>query len=87
MREIIQQERLIELAFEGKRFWDLRRWKRAAEILNNPIQGWDRAQNSEIAYYRKVTLFDQTFGMKDYFWPIREANIDVNRNLVQNIGW
>jgi len=87
MREIIQQERLIELAFEGKRFWDLRRWKKAAEMLNNPIQGWDRAQSSEIAYYRKVTLFDQTFGMKDYFWPIREANITVNRNLVQNIGW
>src|SRR3546814_5521443 len=34
MRSIIQHERLIELAFEGKRFWDLRRWKRAHIELN-----------------------------------------------------
>src|SRR3546814_15577579 len=38
MREIIHQERMIELAFEGKRFWDIRRWKTAAEILNNHIR-------------------------------------------------
>jgi hypothetical protein len=87
LREIIQQERLIELAFEGQRFWDLRRWKKAADVLNNPIQGWDRSQESEIAYYRKVTLFDQTFGAKDYFWPIRDSYITVNRNLIQNLGW
>jgi hypothetical protein len=87
LREIIQQERLIELIFEGQRFWDLRRWKEAASILNSPVQGWDRSQESAIAYYRKVTLFDQTFGSKDYFWPIKDANITVNRNLVQNLGW
>lgn len=87
LRDIIQQERLIELAFEGHRFWDLRRWKKAAEVLNNPVQGWDRTQDNAIAYYRKVTLFDQTFGAKDYFWPIKASNITVNRNLVQNIGW
>src|SRR5690606_5025121 len=31
MREIIRHERLIELAFEGQRFWDVRRWKTAAQ--------------------------------------------------------
>ncbi|MGV8093065.1 MAG: RagB/SusD family nutrient uptake outer membrane protein [Mangrovibacterium sp.] len=87
LREIIQQERLIELAFEGQRFWDLRRWKKAAEVLNNPVQGWDRTQDNALAYYRKVTLFDQTFGARDYFWPIRDSYITVNRNLVQNLGW
>jgi hypothetical protein len=87
LREIIQQERLIELAFEGQRFWDLRRWKKAAEVLNNPVQGWDRTQDNALAYYRKVTLFDQTFGARDYFWPISDSYITVNRNLVQNLGW
>ncbi len=87
LREIIRQERLNELAFEGQRFWDLRRWKEAARIMNNPIQGWDRLQDSPVAYYRKVTLFDQTFGSKDYFWPIKDSQISVNPNLVQNIGW
>ncbi|MDR2037729.1 MAG: RagB/SusD family nutrient uptake outer membrane protein [Bacteroidales bacterium] len=87
LREIIRKERLNELAFEGQRFWDLRRWKEATTILNNPVQGWDRLQETAAAYYRKVTLFDQSFGAKDYFWPIKDENITVNRNLVQNLGW
>src|SRR5690606_37946649 len=37
LREIIHQERLIELALEGQRFWDLRRWKKAIEVMNAPI--------------------------------------------------
>src|SRR5699024_2686781 len=36
-RKIIHTERLIEMAFEGNRYWDLRRWKEAEEIMNNPI--------------------------------------------------
>ncbi|MDR1221657.1 MAG: RagB/SusD family nutrient uptake outer membrane protein [Tannerella sp.] len=87
LREIIRSERLNELAFEGQRFWDLRRWKTAAGILNNPVQGWDRQQESAEAYYRKATLFDQTFGSKDYFWPINDNQISVNPNLIQNLGW
>ena len=86
-REIIQQERLIELAFEGKRFWDLRRWKRAHLELNKPITGWDIDQESEEGYYRQRVLHNQTFFTKDYLWPIREYNITVNKNLVQNPGW
>lgn len=87
LRSIIHQERLIELAFEGQRFWDLRRWKEASDVLNAPIQGWDGYQELPEAYYRPVTLFNQTFGEKDYFWPIKDDNITVNRNLVQNLGW
>lgn len=87
MRDIIHQERSIELAFEGQRFWDLRRWKEATKVLNNPITGWDIIQTSNAGYYIPKTIFNQTFGMKDYFWPIKDGNITVNRNLVQNLGW
>jgi len=87
LRDIIHYERLNELAFEGHRFWDIRRWKTAIVYLNNPVQGWDRLQSEAIAYFRKTLLYDQTFGIKDYFWPIREGNIEVNPNLVQNTGW
>lgn len=87
LRNIIQQERLNELAFEGKRFWDLRRWKRAHIELNNPITGWDIDQENPETYYRQRVLFNQTFMMRDYFWPIRESNLIVNRNLVQSPGW
>jgi hypothetical protein len=52
LREIIHQERLIELAFESHRFWDLRRWKKAADVMNGPINGWDLSQKNELAYYQ-----------------------------------
>jgi hypothetical protein len=87
MREIIHQERKIELAFESQRLWDLRRWKEAARELNSPITSWDLGQETAATYYRPVILFNQTFSAKDYFWPISEANMAANRNIVQNLGW
>lgn len=87
LREIIQQERAIEMALEGQRFWDLRRWKTAPTVLNQTIQGFDVDQETTEGFYRVRALFDQTFANKDYFWPIREHDLIVNKNLVQNPGW
>lgn len=88
MRAIIRRERLIEMAFEGSRFWDLRRWKEAARELNGPIRGWDINQKDAIAYYQVRTIFQQRFiAPRDYFWPIRLSEMTVNVNLVQNPGW
>ncbi|MDD4591822.1 MAG: RagB/SusD family nutrient uptake outer membrane protein [Parabacteroides sp.] len=88
LREIIQQERLIELANEGHRYWDIRRWKRAKEMWHNqPIQGWDIDQVDAEGYYRVKTIFVQKFTTKDYLWPIKESNLSVNPNLDQNPGW
>lgn len=88
LRDIIQQERLIEMAFEGSRFWDLRRWKKAGELLNQPIYGWDVIRANYSDYNRRVLLFNQSFNSpRDYFWPIKDNSITVNPNLVQNSGW
>nr|WP_068891609.1 RagB/SusD family nutrient uptake outer membrane protein [Pedobacter panaciterrae] len=88
MREIIHQEELNELAFEGQRFWDLRRWKTAIQEYNRkPIQGWDVSQTDPVYYYRTKVIYEQKFTIKDYFWPIKDGNLLVNKNLVQNIGW
>lgn len=88
LREIIQQERLIELANEGHRYWEIRRWKRAKELWHNqPIQGWDVMQNETDTYYKLRNLFVQSFYTKDYLFPIREYNLTVNSNLDQNPGW
>lgn len=87
MRKIIHRERLIELAFEGQRFWDLRRWKEALTELNNPITGWHIDQEAAAAYYQPELLFNQTFQKKDYLWPLREEDLIVDKNLVQNPGW
>lgn len=87
MRQIIQQERMIELAFEGSRFWDIRRWKTAPELYKQPVQGWDMSQSEAEFFYRPRVVYNQKFGIKDYFWPIKNNNILNNKNLVQNIGW
>ncbi len=87
MREIIHRERLIELAFEGQRFWDLRRWKEAIDKLNKPITGWDIDQETSEGYYREQIIFQQHFTTKDYFWPLSEINLLSNSKLTQNPGW
>ncbi len=89
MREIIQRERLNELTFEGHRFWDIRRWKTAPMEYAKGIYGWNYAKsNNREAYYKKVEIYNvPTFRVRDYFWPIATSDIDINSNLVQNIGW
>ncbi|MDN3668495.1 RagB/SusD family nutrient uptake outer membrane protein [Echinicola jeungdonensis] len=88
LREIIHQERLIELAFEGHRLWDLKRWKKANEMLNQPIQGWNMQGETTNSYYQVNTIYSQKFvSPRDYFWPINEGTLIQNPNLVQNVGW
>ncbi|MBD0831543.1 RagB/SusD family nutrient uptake outer membrane protein [Aestuariibaculum sediminum] len=88
LREIIHRERLIELAFEGHRFWDLRRWKKAAQELNAPITGWNIKGEDNVSYYQIRTVYQQSFvSPRDYFWPIPESQMLRNLNLVQNLGW
>jgi hypothetical protein len=95
MRQIIQQERMIELSFEGQRFWDIRRWKTAPTVYHTPLMGWNMmvsildGTEEEVnkLMYQPQLLLEQKFGVRDYFWPIRTGDIDINPNLVQNIGW
>ncbi|MCW3119219.1 MAG: starch-binding protein, partial [Chitinophagaceae bacterium] len=87
LRKIIHRERMIELAFEGQRFWDQRRWKEAEKTFQEAIQGWNIGQADLQAYYQPVTLFNRSFQLRDYFWPIAENDLLTNKNLVQNPGW
>jgi hypothetical protein len=86
-RDIVHHERLIELALEGHRYWDLRRWKEAAQVITGPVKGWNVFQTEPELYYQERILFDQRFTAKDYLWPIRELSVVINKNLVQNPGW
>jgi hypothetical protein len=87
MRAIIHQERLIELAFESQRFWDIRRWMEAPAEYQKGIYGFHITSMNPEDYYVKTFLAEQNFGLKDYFWPIPASYIELNRNLVQNLGW
>jgi hypothetical protein len=87
MREIIHRERLNELAFEGSRFWDLRRWKKAEQYMNQPVRGLNIYGETPAEFFKVQNVFDLTFEKKDYLWPIKQSDILENKNLVQNPGW
>lgn len=88
LRSIIHRERLIELAFEGERFWDLRRWKEAKSLMNDPIRGWNTLSIGDATdWYTINTYFVQEFKVRDYLWPISEHDLLTNTHLVQNPGW
>lgn len=64
MREIIRMERLNELACEGKRFWDLRRWKKE---LPREVKGWYVQGETAQEFYRVTTLYLRSrYQFKDY---------------------
>lgn len=85
MREIIHMERLNELACEGKRFWDLRRWK---QELPNTIRGWNVRGENASTFYRVNVLYERSkYTYKDYLWPLKVDDILKDPNLVQNPGW
>ncbi len=88
LRDIIRRERLIELAFEGHRFWDLRRWKLAGEELNKDITGFNIMGKTPETYNNERVVFSQKFiTPRDYFWPVGNYDIRRNQNLVENPGW
>ena len=88
LREIIQQERLIELAFEGQRHYDIKRWKLADKYFNKPVTGWTVDESSYNKFYKKITAGQRSFiTPRDYLFPIKLNEIIVNSNLVQNPGW
>ena len=86
MREIIQRERLIELCFEGQRFFDIRRWKLAMDYLNRPIMGWNVTADDE-SFYTPLYIYSLKFSPRDYFWPIKEDDIYRNTKLIQSPLW
>jgi hypothetical protein len=88
LREIIHQERTIELALEGQRFWDILRWKKISELNEQPL-GWNVMGETAEDFYRVTPVAQTTveFSVRDYLWPIKESEISVNTKLIQNYGW
>ena len=89
MRQIIQRERMIELSFEGQGGFDRRRWKMMDKLLAKGfIRGFASVggQTKE-AYLTPDVLWSTDFKFRDYLWPIKTSDLQVNTNLVQNPGW
>ncbi|GHV68476.1 starch-binding protein [Bacteroidia bacterium] len=86
LREIILQERGVELAFEGQRFWDMYRHKRAHTEFSDPIMGWNNI-GIGATFFQLAPRQARSFTIRDYLWPIATKEINTNANLIQNPGW
>jgi hypothetical protein len=82
MRELIRNERRIELSFEGFRFWDLRRWK---SNLNETTTGMDI--NSANNTYKKIDVDTRNYKDYQYYGPIPYSEVLKFNQLIQNKGW
>lgn len=88
LREIIRQERLIELSFEGHRYNDIRRWKLAEDYFTTPVKGWSVDEETEANYYNVMDVGLRSFNSpRDYLHPIKFNELTINPNLIQNPGW
>lgn len=85
MRQRIRRERRIELAFEGKYFYDIMRWKTAENIFSQPIMGMKITSSGGILTYTKIPVRTVTFDpLRGYLQPIPQYALDQNSLLVQN---
>ncbi len=80
--ERYERERLVELAFENHRFWDVRRWKKGPQYFKT-IQV--ATINSALLLTR--TTVNRQWDDKYYFYPIPQTELKKNPNLTQNQGW
>jgi starch-binding outer membrane protein, SusD/RagB family len=86
-RELIRRERFIELAFEGKRFFDIKRWKAGDMIDGKYSVGMQVVKSGNTYTYNRVNL--QLLNFKDnlYLFPIPQGEISANLGILQNPGW
>lgn len=84
MRDLIRNERRLELCFESFRFWDLRRWKVDITKLNETVQGMD--VNGTI-YTPLNSVETRAYQDYMYYGPIPNSEILKYNALIQNAGW
>ncbi|MBD0284179.1 MAG: RagB/SusD family nutrient uptake outer membrane protein [Flavisolibacter sp.] len=87
LQDAVRKERTIELAFEGLRLFDIRRWKIAETVIPGPVQGITYNAGGQLTTVQ-VQAFEKVFNStRDYLWPIPQKEKELNSKLTQNTGW
>lgn len=82
----LKNERMVELAFEDQRFWDIRRWKIADKTTD--IYGVDITRKGENTFsYKKILVEKRIFKNCMYLYPIPQSELFINGLLKQNPEW
>ncbi len=88
----VRRERMSELAWEEQRWWDLRRWRIAEEVLNiRTMQGLRTILHYETGQYYFLPVdaepFARTFSPQHYYNPITDQRRNNNPDLLENPGY
>ena len=102
-RETIRHERKVELAFEGHRYWDARRWRIAEDVFSKQCttvryimdyktsdfssNDLSTARNYQIMIIPNSDARSPQFNKEHYYFPITTARTQQNTNLVENPGY
>lgn len=84
MTQLIRNERRIELCFENKRFWDIRRWKMP---LDEKAKGMQIEKTGESLSYKVIDVEERNYKDYMYYGPIPYNEVLKWSNLQQNKGW
>lgn len=93
LRELIRRERRVELAFEGLRYFDIKRWDIGAQVLDGPLYGSrfgsvDPLTGNITWADGRIKLEDRNFFPdRKYLLPIPQSELDANPNITQNLGY
>ena len=90
MMAAIEHERIVELAFEGHRYWDLRRWRKAHIVLNNTRFKGHRVTGSGSSFNYEIINADNTdrqFTPALYYIPLPMDEVLRNNAITQIKGW
>ncbi|MEO8947339.1 MAG: RagB/SusD family nutrient uptake outer membrane protein [Mucilaginibacter sp.] len=95
----VRRERAVELAFEGHRFTDLRRWllltqrpytyKKAIEFdraLPN-AQVYADPRNAKVNNFRETILLERQLVQRHYWFPFQPSDVNMYSEFTQNPGW
>lgn len=80
-----ERERMVELAFEDHRFWDIRRWKQGDSQKQISVIRLNKDINGDVIMTRST--LNRGWNDKFYFFPIPFTELNKNENLAQNPGW
>lgn len=90
LRQLVRRERMVELAMEGHRLFDIRRWEVGEDVISGTVKGMTYESLNKPGNYVTVELtgyvkaFDSD---KHNLWPIPFRELNLNKNLTQNPGF
>jgi len=85
-REAVQREWRVEFAFEDHRFWDIRRWNIAQNVMTQ-LDGVEIQKAGTGFTYKRIMVENRVWAAKMYLYPIPQSETFNNPNLLQNTGW